>query len=276
MICFYHKADLDGRCSGAIVKHFFPNCTLVGVDYNNPLDRTLIRDSRRVWVVDFSFTRKEMVFLSNNYDLIWIDHHASALRKMDGVPRNGTQIVGDTPEHSVSACEQTWAYIAGPADPYPKAVQLLGRYDVWDHRDEEVLPFQYGMRLTDTDPHVELWKDLFESNRDVDGIIGRGRTVLEYERQTNIVYMRGMHYEAEFEGHPVIVANKPYSNSTVFDGFYNPGKHDFMILFGVKPGEIKYTLYCVKPEIDVSKIAEKYGGGGHPGAAGFYSKTLIV
>lgn len=25
-ICFYHKADLDGVCSAAIVKHFVPEC----------------------------------------------------------------------------------------------------------------------------------------------------------------------------------------------------------------------------------------------------------
>ena len=32
-ICFYHKADLDGVCSGAIVKHFVPDCELYGFDY---------------------------------------------------------------------------------------------------------------------------------------------------------------------------------------------------------------------------------------------------
>ena len=31
-ICFYHKDDLDGVCSAAIVKHFVPDCELFGID----------------------------------------------------------------------------------------------------------------------------------------------------------------------------------------------------------------------------------------------------
>lgn len=32
-ICFYHKADLDGVCSGDIVKHFVPDVERYGFDY---------------------------------------------------------------------------------------------------------------------------------------------------------------------------------------------------------------------------------------------------
>ncbi len=49
-----------------------------------------------------------------------------------------------------------------------------------------------------------------------------------------------------------------------------------MVLFGVKPKESKHTLFCDKPEIDVSEIALKFGGGGHKGIAGFYSEFQIV
>lgn len=37
-ICFYHKADLDGVCSGAIVKHFVPDVELYGFDYGEEFD----------------------------------------------------------------------------------------------------------------------------------------------------------------------------------------------------------------------------------------------
>jgi nanoRNase/pAp phosphatase (c-di-AMP/oligoRNAs hydrolase) len=107
-------------------------------------------------------------------------------------------------------------------------------------------------------------------------IITTGKTILKYETQQNAMYAKGMAYEAEFEGYKAIVINRAYANSKVFDAVYDPRKHDIMILFGVKPDEIKYTLFCDKPEIDVSKIALKYGGGGHRGAAGFYSEKLLV
>ena len=42
-ICFYHKADLDGVCSAAIVKHFVPECELYGIDYGDEYPWDLVR-----------------------------------------------------------------------------------------------------------------------------------------------------------------------------------------------------------------------------------------
>ena len=36
-----------------------------------------------------------------------------------------------------------------------------------------------------------------------------------------------------------------------------------------------YSIFSGNLEIDCSKIAESYGGGGHKGAAGFSSKDLL-
>ena len=36
MKCFYHSADLDGHCSGAIAKHFDPAYQLIGINYGDP------------------------------------------------------------------------------------------------------------------------------------------------------------------------------------------------------------------------------------------------
>jgi len=36
-----------------------------------------------------------------------------------------------------------------------------------------------------------------------------------------------------------------------------------------------YSVYSTKPDIDCSAFAKRYGGGGHKGAAGFYSDSLI-
>lgn len=37
----------------------------------------------------------------------------------------------------------------------------------------------------------------------------------------------------------------------------------------------KYSIYSDKSDIDCSKIAERYGGGGHKGASGFVSEKMI-
>lgn len=42
-----------------------------------------------------------------------------------------------------------------------------------------------------------------------------------------------------------------------------------------KTGRYTVSLYTSNPDIDVSRIAEIFGGGGHPGAAGFCSEEYI-
>lgn len=290
MKCFYHKADLDGHCSGAIVKLEHPECEMIGANYNIPLDTSTITPGEVVFVVDFSFSREEMVWLRDNTELHWIDHHKSAIEK---VPKDkcikGLRAIGS------AGCELTWMYLARvprqntyrldygsiPEIRLPIAVYLLGRYDVWDHEDPRVLAFQYGMRtIADTRPGATIWEELLSREPraalKVEELIVIGQIILDYETQQNEKYVKGMHYETTFHGYRALVVNKPYSNSKVFDSVYDPEKHDIKILFGVKPGEIKYSLFCDKPDIDVSAIAVQYGGGGHKGAAGFYTKELIL
>jgi len=35
MKCFYHSVDLDGHCSGAIVKRAYPDCEMIGINYGD-------------------------------------------------------------------------------------------------------------------------------------------------------------------------------------------------------------------------------------------------
>lgn len=274
MKCFYHKSDLDGHCSGAIVKKKHPECEMIGVNYNDKLDIDSISDGETVFVVDFSFSVEEMTALDIKAQLFWIDHHKSAIEKMADYPR----VISGFREIGKAGCELTWDYLF-PAGGLPEAIWLLGRYDVWDHSDPRTLPFQYGMRQHhDTRPESDVWGSYLteHSALTVAETKATGEIILSYQNAQNTMYAKGMSYEAEFEGHRAIIINRAYSNSQLFDSVYDSEKHDIMIVFGVKPNEYKYSLYSVKPEIDVSELAKKYGGGGHKGAAGFFSETQVV
>lgn len=271
-ICFYHKSDFDGKCSGAIVAQQFTDCTCYGVDYLDKIEDYEITKGEIVFVVDFCFTVPEMKKLNENTVLHWIDHHKSSIEKMESIGIHG---VRDT---SKAACELTWAYL-NHKKPMPLTVQLLGRYDVWDHKNPLVLPFQYGLRTyANTDPEQrDFWGPLFKDDQSTltEHIIDVGHTILKYEAQQNEYVSISMSFEAKFHGLRAIIINRSHANSKVFQAVYDPLRHDIMILFGVKKDEIKYTLFCDKPEYDVSKIAIVYGGGGHKGAAGFYRNRLI-
>ena len=54
MKCFYHSSDLDGHCSGAIVKARFPECEMIGINYGQPFPWGDIEEGEIVYMVDSS------------------------------------------------------------------------------------------------------------------------------------------------------------------------------------------------------------------------------
>ncbi len=269
-ICFYHSADLDGKCSGAIVRAAIPNVELYGINYGDlfPWDKVQGRD---VVMVDFSLQPfSDMVRLkSEAKSLVWIDHHKSALADAAecGFGCDGRQ---DT---KAEGCELAWDFYFGMGSRMPRSVQLLGRYDVWDHADPDVLPFQYGARMRDLLPDAEEWGALLDAGYPIDEVLAAGRVILAYEAQQNAAYVASRGYVTVFDGHRAIVCNRGLANSKLFDSIYDPEKHDLMITFCRLPtGRWTFSLYSTK--LDCGSIARRYGGGGHPGAAGFQADQL--
>src|ERR1700761_9115337 len=150
MICIYHNKDLDGYCSGAIVKKKYPNIKLIGYDYGQPFPWGEIKDDERVIMIDVSLPMPDMFKLSSaSNSLVWIDHHISAINDFRAYSEGGGQhgIIAIL-ENGIAACEGGWKYLF-PDEEMPTAVKLLGKYDTWRNQDEHewnhaIMPFQYG------------------------------------------------------------------------------------------------------------------------------------
>jgi len=228
-ICFYHKSDLDGVCSAAIVKHFVPDRELYGIEYGDefPWDRVVgmlgerqpdgpateehgpsmrWKAKRTVYMVDFSLPPEDMKRLAEVSDLIWIDHHKTAIDLY-------MADVGDTRESLLrtdfAACELAWAWFTAERganyEKYtlkggstPEVVRLLGAYDSWRKDDPEwdrALAFQYGMRSLAGiyDPECSKWGDLLEATWESDyielpwlqSITADGAGLLRYQAEVN-------------------------------------------------------------------------------------------
>jgi len=274
MKCFYHNADLDGKCSGAIVKMFVPEMELIGINYGQPFPWETICTGETVWMVDFSLQPfEDMERLNELCNLVWIDHHKSAIEEahMRGFLAGGAQFLQD----GTAACELTWK--ACGCGAVPQAVYLLGRYDVWAWRDVPLaLEFQYGMRQYEADPaDMEFWERLFRGDA-VGNIIAQGRNLLAFEQRQNEMYAKSCAFETTLDGLRCIAVNKGLTNSLLFKAVYDPAKHDAMISFVWRKGQWKVSIYADKPDVDASAIARRYGGGGHKGAAGFQCDLLFL
>ena len=274
---FYHGSDFDGICSAAIVYRATfmntPDLRLYPINYGDDFPWGEINKDDEVVMVDFALQPYELMLKLQEKaaKVTWIDHHKTAIESPHlvhcGLP--GKREIG------TAACELTWEYYE-PDWPMPKVVRLLGRYDVWDHEDENTLPFQYAARMDKRlqDPKAALWQGLFlDGGNAVENMLISGRYILDYIRQENEKYATTM-FELEWKGLRFLVANRCLANSLVFESRYNPEKHDAMMAFGFYRNKWCFSLYSDKPEIDVSAIAVEMGGGGHKGAAGFSATEI--
>lgn len=274
MKVFYHKSDLDGWCSAAIVATRYTNCELIGMDYGEDFPWSALIRGEEVFMVDFSLQPwEDMLRLNDMVDLTWVDHHKSAIESYDAQPfeaDEATVVLGRTE----AACELCWDYLFLDV-PMPKVVKLLGRYDVWDHQDDDVLPFQYGMRLWATDPaySLQIWERVLFGDFPVE-ILLAGEVILSYVQRENEKYINATSFELEFEGLRFIASNAQLTGSKLFDAKWDPDQYDAMLVFGWRNRQWNISMYSDKEGVDVSKIAVKYGGGGHAGASGFQCDEL--
>ena len=291
MLCFYHGGDLDGKCSGAIIKYFNPECELIPFEQGRefPWDKTR---NEIVYLVDMSLPLIDMIKLSEEYasKLIWFDHHFTTTK--EAKDKNFNPAGHRDPYFA--ACELAWSSVADNVidEMMPQAVYLLGRFDVWDLKaDKRIIPFQLAMKAKGMDPRycMEDWIELLSigyeegesyENQLIDKLVEKGVAIHEYVARENRDFMNSYSIDTELDGLKVLAINRGRINSAFFESKWDNNKYDLMLGFcrlnHGKDGPLwKISMYTDKPGINVGQLAKKYGdyyglgGGGHVQAAGF-------
>ena len=282
----FHRADLDGHCSGAIIKKAIPDVELIPFDYGEKLPWVDLANSELIVIADVTPPMVEMIKLNNLTEkLIWIDHHIKIMEEAESVHFNPEGIR----DVEYSACENAWRYFY-PDTEMPEAVYLLGRYDIWKWQNiSGCLEFQTGMRSRTTDPCDDrsklLWKCLLDEGCEtsqrvlIQETIDDGEICLEYAKASNEEYVKNFAFEAELDDLKLICVNKGRAGSGTFESVWDEEKYDAMLCFvqQVIDGEMKYkvSMYTTK-DFDLAAYAVKHGGGGHRQACGFECKELPI
>ena len=280
MKCFYHN-DLDGRCAGAIVARA-TGCVDANsfreVDYIKPLDLSGITAGETVYFVDYSFTnevtRSQVKLLSQNCNVIWIDHHESSLKleksdpifaKIGGLRNSG---------YSGAALTYMWFYHCEYVH-LPICVIYVDDYDRFVFGCKDTMSFKLGMESRDYGPLAEVWTSLLNpyAESPMREIISDGAVIQRYVDADNKLYRDAhMYGSALDDGTPILVVNRK-SNSKIFGDLY--AKYPIVCTWAFNGSKYVYSLYSGDTNVDCATIAEKYGGGGHRGAAGFTSDKLL-
>lgn len=292
VLSIYHASDLDGGMSGAIVGYWAQKLgheiTYKPYNYGYPIAPEDFKDYDIIFATDVSFHETDpWVYDFLGEKLVWIDHHKSAIefkeRNLEAFKRiQGVQKIGK------GACELTWEYLF-PDNKTPKLVQYLSSYDVWDKNRfpwtiTEQIQYgtrqEYGISPKDLCNYLKMIElgltDYLEELR------LKGESILGYieKNLTGKLKNYGSFIpEFKIEGigtYRVMALNTNEFSSKSFEGLYNPDFYDIMMPYCICPREkepgkfdIRVSMYTENPDIDVSKIAEVFKGGGHKGAAGF-------
>ena len=284
MKCFYH-GDMDGKAAASVVAYYTGikngRC-YIEFNYDNLPSLDDVSECETVYLVDCSFTEKTVKFLYEllalKCDIIWIDHHASSQRLLENDDYPEIKQIRGLVEQGISGAALTYMYLmAKDYDDIPYYLKLVSDYDCWIKKYKESDLFKLGMDAHDQSPLSSIWLHLLKEGMSYGGtlvssIIGSGDVIQKYVKQENLDYCKSYSYEVEFEGYKILVINRR-SNSLIFGNLIN--NYPFVCSWVYNGSNYIYSIFSVNPEIDCSKIAEKYGGGGHKGAAGF-STTLPV
>lgn len=269
MLCIYHIADHDGKGSGAVVKSVYPEVELLGLNHDMDVPYDEIAKHDKIFVCDFALPLDFMFELSETKDFTWIDHHASVIEEYDRAVAQGKKPIKGLRKVGQAAIELCWQYFY-PDRPEPLGVKLLAGHDLFDFSDPRVRPFEYAMQSMGVNtPDDKIWQDLFFGNFDIDKMVEDGKRILAWINVRNYRLVRGMSFEAEIDGLKCICGNMAQGYSSFYDSLPNRDEYDVMINFYMnKNRKWNVSFYSDKKNVDVSKLAAKFGGGGHRGAAG--------
>ena len=290
MKCFYHN-DMDGRCAGAIVKRYSepslipPNKEeFIEVDYvmNLPLEN--IKQNETVYFVDYSFKENTLwqleKVLEKTKNIIWIDHHTSSIELEKKV--NWLKDIKGIRQDGISGAALTYMYLHKcDFENIPLFIRLVSDYDCWQYKYEpDTTYFKIGLETNSFDVFDIVWEKLFDDvfcKNPYDytftyELIDKGELIKSYIDNDNNYYRSHFAYESEIDGLKCLVINKK-SNSWIFGEKYK--EYPLVMVWVFDGAKYTYSIYSSNESIDCSKIADKFGGGGHKGAAGFSSDKLL-
>jgi len=282
IVVIYHSHDFDGIfCREIARRHFGKSAEYLGWDYGQP--EPIVPDEAALYMLDISVPG-----LMDHPRLNWVDHHKSAMERYGKKP--GYQIDG------VAACRLSWQYFGGinswvgagiPTKEdfverrvnEPWAVRLAGEYDIWDKRDPDAELFQHGLKSRDL---TDVWERLLSSDRGISKMAVRllldaGQAIQFAKDQENADVVTTYGFDVQLEGLTFLACNHGRYNSLLFTAGLKP-HHDACLGFNWD-GPLqnwRVSLYHApgKEHHDLSKIAVKFGGGGHRGACGFRLEKL--
>ena len=259
ILILYHKNCPDGfGAAWAAWKKFDDKAEYLAIEHSAPAPNNL-KDRKEIYMVDFCYNKPVMEeLLKINQNITVIDHHISAKDTVK-LAKNYFYALN----HSGSVL--SWIYFH--KKPIPRILKHIEDIDLWKFK----LPFtrEIMAALELEGFNFKKWNKIasyLEDSKKRKKYIENGKVLMGYRNKLIERIVNGAE-KVNFEKQKAYVANSPVLISEIGNSIVR-NKKTIGIIWFRKSGKIIISLRS-DGKTDVSKIAVKYGGGGHKAASGF-------
>jgi len=271
-LCIYHGNCADGFTAAWVVRNALreENVEFHAGFYGEPAPDVADRD---VIMVDFSYKREvlgEMLMAANS--MVILDHHQSAEADLKGIEDEY-----DTPCKVIFDMERSGAMLAwnyyNPDmidNDAPFLIQYVQDRDLW--KFDLPMSKEFTAALFSMDYNFKSWDAI--ARMSMDAITGEGIAILRKHNKDIAEFIKANNgRRMKIAGHDVPVINVPYTLGSDTCHILCEGE-PFAAYYYDLGADRKFGLRSAENGLDVAKIAEQFGGGGHKHAAGFVLKDF--
>lgn len=281
---FSHSPCNDGELASVIWQYFVPHSKYYNwvhndYSYNVNIISNLPKNSNVVFL-DLS---PPLYILPTHHNYIIIDHHKDAILTMKNNPKFTNYKVklyiedGFPENNKLSGCMLTWKYHTD--EVFPVVVHHVGMKDVWDFSDPNTEPYNIGYCVT-----LKQCKTQMDRRHTITALLGQNKEsefvnigalkIDEYKRRARKVFTSCVFDVDILDDVKYTIVEVVCSEAELFKYLCDYAtfsmREDVLRIHHSTLGDMKnYSLRSIKPTICVDGLARKYGGNGHPRAAGY-------
>lgn len=263
-------------------KKFFETFKIIDYSYDEDINKKIEKidlnkiSSLIICDLAFSFDLMKAFYKKFKSNFIWIDHHKLAI---ENIEKNLKNIQG-LRDYNYAACYLVWMYFKISKKNIPTIVKYtqetdLGRASKKINIKNYLANFDYVKQKMNKDKYYYFYEKLFEKNflKDHKKLMSNGNKILKQKKKTIEQDIKNGKI-VNFTGLNAFFIKSEIETSLVADIFFKKRNKLFknlnILIVSYKKKKYCYSLRAKKNyKIDLSKIAKKFGGGGHPRAAAF-------
>ena len=267
-LVIYHANCLDGFGAASVIfRHFRKGddapCDFFAASYGrNPPDAS----GRDLYIVDFSYSRQEMAALCRESKSVTvIDHHLTAVHELAGLDKeqDNLSLVLDMEK---SGAVLAWEYFN--PEPVPSLLLHIQDRDLWRFELADTNDLYAALSARPYD--FRDWAELIARRDLPPELLAEGRSINRYRRKM-IDLHRDKAVMATIAGYNVPMVNCYEDIASDLLAELAVG-HPFAAGYQDQGRLRKWSLRSAPDGADVAAVAELFGGGGHPHAAGFITR----